>query len=74
MLRRTLEMRHMYPVDGVLRNTSQNERVFRRVQDGRRSSRPTLTLSTVSKARSTPIQHRTRATRRHEVGRRAPPA
>ena len=67
MLRRTLEMRHMYPVDGVLRNTSQNERVFRRVQD--RHCR----LSTVSKAR-TPIQHRTRATRRHEVGRRAPPA
>ena len=66
MLRRTLEMRHMYPVDGVLRNTSQNERVFRRVQDA-------PTLSTVSKAR-TPIQHRTRATRRHEVGRRAPPA
>ena len=27
MLRRTLEMRHMYPVDGELRNSSQNERV-----------------------------------------------
>ena len=41
MLRRTLEMRHMYPVDGELRN-SQDERV-RRV----------LETDTVSKARTT---------------------
>jgi len=49
MLRRTLEMRHMYPVDGELRNSSQNERVRAgTLGEAMAAARPRPTLSTVS--------------------------